>query len=385
MKNKIFLFLLLIGLATTSLYGQNYERYKKLIDTTLTSKHLGFSKNITITVPIEWQNDVAHDFPLIIVFDRQNPRSHNYILNTIDYLTSNEQMPSSILVSVESDEDHRVYETLHNVQSKKGLANENEQFLFDELIPLLENQYKASSFRVLIGHSRYGYFTTSLLSHRINDLNAVVAISPFFIEDNVNLIDSISKINRKLISNQKFFRFAIGGDYPNSYYKMDSLIKLHPNPKFDAKGVIFPEADHNVTPGLAIASSLYDIFEYWSKNQNLYLDNKVFDATTFDSLSGNIIAYYGQDLNFSLGVLSGRGWYFYGEEQYENAIKSWELLLTTYPNFSEGFLYILDAQLKMKKDYSETINRFNSSLSRSKMYSEKEKDKLKQELKKMIN
>ncbi len=237
MKNKIFLLLLLIGLVTTSLYGQNYERYKKLIDTTLTSKHLGFSKNITITVPIEWQNDVAHDFPLIIVFDRQNPRSHNYILNTIDYLTSNEQMPSSILVSVESDEDHRVYETLHNVQSKKGLANENEQFLFDELIPLLENQYKASSFRVLIGHSRYGFFTTSLLSHRINDLNAVVAISPFFIEDNVNLIDSISKINRKLISNQKFFRFAIGGDYPNSYYKMDSLIKLHPNPKFDAKGL----------------------------------------------------------------------------------------------------------------------------------------------------
>lgn len=385
MKNKIFLFLLLIGLVTTSLYGQNYERYKKLIDTTLNSKYLGFSKNITITVPIEWQNNISHDFPLIIVFDKQNPRSHNYILNTIDYLTSNEQMPSSILVSIESDEEHRVYETLLKVQSKKGLAYENEQFLFDELIPLLENQYKASSFRVLIGHSRYGYFTTSLLSHRINDLNAVVAISPFFSEDNVNLIDSISELNRKIFSNQKFFRFAIGGDFPNSYYKMDSLIKLQPIPKFNAKGLIFPEADHNVTPGLAIASSLYDIFEYWSKNQNLYLDNKVFDASTLDSLSGNIIAYYGQDLNFSLGVLNGRGWYFYGEEQYENAIKSWELLLTTYPNFSEGFLYILEAQLIMKKDYSETINRFNASVSRSNIYSEKEKDELRQELKKMIN
>lgn len=385
MKNKIFLLLLLIGLVTTSLYGQNYERYKKLIDTTLNSKYLGFSKNITITVPIEWQNNISHDFPLIIVFDKQNPRSHNYILNTIDYLTSNEQMPSSILVSIESDEEHRVYETLLKVQSKKGLAYENEQFLFDELIPLLENQYKASSFRVLIGHSRYGYFTTSLLSHRINDLNAVVAISPFFSEDNVNLIDSISELNRKIFSNQKFFRFAIGGDFPNSYYKMDSLIKLQPIPKFNAKGLIFPEADHNVTPGLAIASSLYDIFEYWSKNQNLYLDNKVFDASTLDSLSGNIIAYYGQDLNFSLGVLNGRGWYFYGEEQYENAIKSWELLLTTYPNFSEGFLYILEAQLIMKKDYSETINRFNASVSRSNIYSEKEKDELRQELKKMIN
>lgn len=370
---------------TKSLYGQKYERYKKLIDTTLTSKYLGFSKNITITVPIEWQNDIALDFPLIIVFDKQNPRSHNYILNTIDYLTSNEQMPSSILVSVESDEEHRVYETLHKVQSKQGLAYENEQFLFDELIPLLENKYKASTFRVLIGHSRYGYFTTSLLSHRINDLNAVVAISPFFYEDNVNLIDSISEINRKIISSQKFFRFAIGGDFPNSYYKMDSLIKLQPIPKFDAKGVIFPEADHNATPGLAIASSLYDIFEYWFKNQNLYLDNKFFDVNILDSLSRNITAYYGQQLNFSFGVLNGKGWYFFGEEQYESAIKSWELLLNSYPNFSEGYLYILEAQLKMKKDYSETINRFNASLFSSNRYSEKEKDELRQELKKMIN
>lgn len=385
MKNKIFLFLLLFNWVSASLYGQNYERYKKLMDTTLNSKYLGFSKNVTITVPIEWQNDISHDFPLIIVFDKQNPRSHNYILNTIDYLTSNEQMPSSILVSIASDEEHRVYETLHKVQSKKGLAYENEQFLFDELIPLLENQYKASPFRVLIGHSRYGYFTTSLLSHRLNDLNAVVAISPFFNEDNVNLIDSISEINREIISYHKFFRFAIGGDFPNSYHQMDSLIKLQSIPKFNAKGLIFPEADHNVTPGLAIASSLYDIFEYWSKNQNLYLDNKVFDATILDSLSGNIIAYYGQQLNFSLGVLNGKGWYFYGEEQYESAIKSWELLLNFYPNFSEGYLFILDAQIKMKKEYSETIYRFNASLSSSNMYSEKEKDELRLELKKLTN
>lgn len=385
MKNKTILFLILVFSVTTNLLGQNYERYKKLIDTTINSKYLGFSKNITITVPIEWQKDVNHDFPLIIVFDRQNPRSHNYILNTIDYLTSNEQMPSSILVSVESDDKHRVYETLHKVQSKKGLAYENEQFLFDELIPLFENQYKASPFRVLIGHSRYGYFTTSLLSHRINDLNAVVAISPFFNEDNVNLIDSVSVINRKIISNQKFFRFAIGGDYPNSFHKMDSLIKLQAIPKFNAKGLFFPEAAHNVTPGLAIASSLYDIFEYWSKNQNLYLDNQVFDATVLDSLSGNITSYYGQQLNFSLGALNGKGWYFFGEDQYESAIKSWEILLNSYPNFSEGYLYILQAQLKMKKDYSETINRFNASLSSSNMYSEKEKDELRIELKTLTN
>ena len=385
MTRQTLILTIFLGLLSTSIFAQNYERYKKLLDTTLTSKYLGFDKNITITVPVEWQKDVNRNFPLIIVFDRQNQRSHNYILNTIDYLTSNEQMPSSILVSVESVEKHRIYETLHKASSKEGLALENENFLFDELIPLLESNYKANSFRILIGHSRYGYFTTSMLSNRIDDLNAVVAISPFFAQENVNLIDSISSLSHQKISSQKFFRFAIGGDFPIDFHKMDSLIKSKPIEKFNAKGYIFPEADHNVTPGLTIGTSLYEVFEFWSKNQNKYLDNNVDDLTILDSLEEEVSAFYGKKLNFSLGTLNGKGWFFYGEGQYDNAIKAWEALLKSYPNFSEGYLYILDAQkqLKMTKNYSDTIDRFNASIASSNFYSEKEKDELRQELESM--
>lgn len=88
MKKTVY-FLLLIFIFSNNLFGQDYERYKKLLDTTITSKHLGFDKNITITVPFEWQKNTNRDFPLIIIFDRQNTRSHNFILNTIDYLSSN--------------------------------------------------------------------------------------------------------------------------------------------------------------------------------------------------------------------------------------------------------------------------------------------------------
>jgi enterochelin esterase-like enzyme len=176
MKKTVYL-LLLILICSTNIFGQDYERYKKILDTTITSKHLGFDKNITITVPFEWQKDLNRDFPLIIIFDRQNQRSHNFILNTIDYLTSNEQMPSAIIISVESEQKYRYLETLHKASSEKGLAEENEKFLFDELIPLAEKQYNASPFRLFIGHSRYGYFTSSLLMSSINDLNGVISLS----------------------------------------------------------------------------------------------------------------------------------------------------------------------------------------------------------------
>lgn len=383
MTRQAFILTIFLGLLTSTLFGQSYERYKKLLDTTLTSKHLGFDKNITVTVPIEWQKDVSRNFPLIIVFDKQNERSHNYILNTIDYLTSNEQMPSSIIISIESDQKYRYIETQYKESDKDGLATENEFFLFDELIPLAENIYKASSFRILIGHSRYGYFTSSLLFSRMNEINGIISLSPFFNQKNISLIDSIANLKNQIISSKKYYRFGIGDDYPSDFIKMDSAIKNLNIPLFDAKGFFFKEADHNATPGLTIGVSLYEIFEEWSKIQSKYISNEQKEISILDSLEREIISHYGSKLEFSLGILNGKGWYFYNEGQFERAIDAWEILVKSYPNFSEAYLYILDTQMQLerKNDYSDTIERFNASLASSNFYSDKERDELLQELK----
>ena len=190
MKSTTLIFLCLF-MAFAVAHSQSYERYTTLLDTTIQSDVLGFEKNIRVTVPIMWQEDLNSEFPLIVVFDSQNQRSHGYILNTIDYLSSTEQMPLAVVVSVESTQKHRLSETLHSVSGERGMLEKNEEFLFEELIPMAEEKWKASNFRILIGHSRYGYFTTSLFHSRINELNAVIALSPFYTQTNVNLVDSI--------------------------------------------------------------------------------------------------------------------------------------------------------------------------------------------------
>lgn len=377
---KTYYLIILTFICSYNLFGQGYERYKKILDTTITSKYLGYDKGITITVPFEWQKDLNRNFPLIIVFDRQNQRSHNYILNTIDYLTSNEQMPSAIIISVESEQKYRYLETLHKASSDNGLADENEKFIFDELIPLAEKQYNASQFRLFIGHSRYGYFTSSLLISRINELNGIISLSPFFTQTNVNLTDSIKKIDSQEFNSYKYYRFGIGNDYPSDFFKMDSAIKQLNNSEFNAKGFLFKEADHNVTPGLTIGISLYEIFENWSKIQAKYFSNEQEDLNIINSLEMEIQSNYGSRLEFSLGILNGKGWYFYNEGQFEKAIEAWELLVKSYPNFSEAYLYIIDAQIQLEDNYSQTENRFKISLSKSDIYSDKEKDELLQEL-----
>lgn len=386
MIKKLPVFLILFALLTTSLLAQNYERYKKLKDVTITSKNLGFDKNISVTVPIEWQDGAANRFPLIILFDKQNQRSHNYILNTIDYLTSTEQMPSSVIISIASEQRYRYIETSYKISDANGRALENEKFLFEELIPLAEKEYKASAFRVLIGHSRYGYFTSALFSSRINDLNAVISMSPFFIQKEVDLTDSIGKLNNRIYRSQKYYRFGIGNDFPDDFTKMDSILNQNThNPFLDMKGYRFKQAGHDVTPGLIISTALYELFEEWSAIQSRYSSVKQADLSIKPSLDKEIVSHYGAPLNFSIGVLNGKGWHFYNEKQYEKAVEAWNILMDAYPNFSEGYLSIINAQCRLKKDFSATTLKFRKSLTASRLYTEEQKEELEKELLELTN
>lgn len=355
---------------------REYESYKKLLDTILVSSNLGYNKNVTITVPLEWQRNLNREFPLIIVFDGQNQRNTNYILNTIDYLTSIGQIPSSVIISIESESELRTYETLHPISNKKGLALKNEKFVFEELITLAEKKYKASSFRLLIGHSRYAYFTTSLLFSRIDELNGIISLSPFYHQKNVNLLDSIIQIENQSLPSRKYYRFGMGNDFLSYYFEMNSTLKHLNNPLFDAKGIVFKEADHLVTPGLIIGGALYEIFEYWAERQSIYFSSEQSNLSMFNSLEENIFTNYGSQLIFSLGKLNEKGWIFYDEKEYEKAIEAWEILMKYYPNFSEGYLSILDAQIQLKQDFSNTIEKFNNSLTKSNIYSKEEKVEL---------
>ncbi len=371
-------YLVLAVLFLVSFKSYSFERYRTLCDTTFVSASLGYTKNITITVPREWQEDLDQRFPLIIIFDRQNQRSHQYILSAIDYLTSNEQMPSAVIVSVMSVQQYRFRETVHPQTDSSSLSEANEAFLFEELIPLMEKKYKAGKFRMLIGHSRYGYFATALLCKRSHELNAVIALSPFYRQKNVNLKDSLHQLQKEA-AETIYYEYGMGNDYPEDYQQLTEVLNNPPVGNLHTKGYCFPEADHNVTPGLIIGPALYDVFEFWSSVQTSFLRNKQQEANSLSALTAKITEHYQASLNFSLGMLNGKGWDYYNDGLYEKAIAAWEMLLQSYPNFAEAYLYIADARKQSGKEFKDILKKFDSALKNSVMYSPEEKTDLNNE------
>jgi len=382
MKLTISIFSIIV--MSLSVCSQKYERYKPLSDTLLFSKSLGYEKKISLTVPIEYQSDIKEkSFPLIIIFDSQNQRSYNFILRTIDYLTSNEQMPASIIVGVESDNENRYKETQLELSDKTAFGSKNELFIFDELIPFIQNNHKANNFKLLIGHSRYGYFSSLMLTKHYSELNAVISISPFMSQKNINLSDSISNLySQYSMDKTLYYRYGIGNDYPEDFKELELKLnfKNRANERANFKGYLFAEADHNATPGLTIGTALYEIFEFWSKQQNAYINNGNKNLNSSVTLSDEIIDHYGVSLKFSLGILNGKGWYFFNEKEFLLSIDAWERMLKEYPGFSEVYLNIIEAQKELNQDYTETLKKFKESLATTKFYSEEEIMELRKEL-----
>jgi enterochelin esterase-like enzyme len=357
-------------------YTQQYERYKKLPDTLFQSNALGYSKKLSITVPLEFQSDDSlKSFPLIVIFDSQNQRSYNYILNTIDYLTSNEQIPSAVIIGVESTEEYRYGETQLECSDQSAFGSKNEVFIMDELIPFAEKTLKTIDFNVLIGHSRYGYFTSYLLTKHADQLNAVISMSPFTTEKNVNLSDSIAKLYASYSSRKNlYYRYGIGNDYPDDFNELNEKLNTIQSPSKTAnfEGTLFKEADHTVTPGLIIGTALYEIFEFWSKQQNEFTYNDSKNSSSIRVHLDNVEQHYSAKLNFSFGTLNGKGWFFFGEKEYIKAIEAWELMMVSYPNFAEGYFGIMDAKIQLKQDYSETLKKLKECLLTTEFYTEDE-------------
>lgn len=377
-KHRLIIIFLLF---TNYILSQNYESYKKLADTTISSSYLGYPKNISVIVPKDWQQNIEKKYPLVLIFDRQNKRSNQFTINTIDYLTINDQMPASIIVSIDSEQIKRTKETLHKKTNSEGMAEENELFIFDELIPFIEKNYKANKFRVFIGHSRYGYLTTYLFEKRLHQLNAVISLSPFFTtQRNMNLTDSIVNVNSYKGKQTKYYRYGIGNDFPKEFEIMEQSLKLIDHKLINVKGVLFQEAYHNTTPGLIIPAALYEVFEYWSKQVNLFFDISNKNLNQLEIASENIKNHYGIKLRPSIGILNGKGWEFYNDKQYEKAITIWEILLTEYPNYSEGYLNIIWAQEELKLDTKQTKEKLIKNLNQSEFYTNSEKKEILKEI-----
>ena len=138
----------------------------------ITSRILGESRVVHVSLPINYAT-ARQRYPVVYLLDGQVRAFFDVTVAAAGYdLRSDAQtsvMPPPIVIGIE-----------HGDRSVDLGRNDSlfTRFLVDELIPLVDREYRTVPFRTLIGHSLGGRFALLTYCRAPNAFRAVVAISP---------------------------------------------------------------------------------------------------------------------------------------------------------------------------------------------------------------
>ena len=359
------------------------------MDTLFPSQVLGYHKNVSIFTPEKFGRNPEEKYALIIMFDRQDRRIMDNLLQSVDLLESYGQIPRTVVVGIESGRgpDQRRNEAKWGIDGGDAYGEVYDQFVFDELVPYVTEEFRIDRNQVIVyGHSWFGYHSTMILIHHIPDLFAVISASPCClrterIDDIVRAVTGCVPLERKF-----FYRVASGhdiGDDLDVYRELTGKLTLSRLPEnFDYKTTWFGSAMHMEVPGLLFHQALYDIYSDWADLAFAYADpanHPTFnDAALYDSLQTISDKIYGFRIPIYDRHLEMRVEYYrYIKDENiknEGTIATWKFMMEKYGETPELCFNIAETCLLQNKPDSA-----RQYLKKARAY------RLDEELKKKVN
>jgi predicted alpha/beta superfamily hydrolase len=251
---------------------------------------------------------------------------HTYFLHiagSVEQL-SRGQIPKMIYVHLETYSSGDLIPTPIETRPGSGGADRLIAFFKDELIPLIDENYRTQPFRVVLSSSWGGVFCLYTLLTQPAVFNGYIAATPWLIYDGEEryLLEHAEGLLKSRSFAHNFLFMAIGNDPdPGLHEGFEVLSRiLEDNPKQGLRvhHVSWPDEDHSSIAHKAVYDGLKWVFRDWREMPESVLSGGVSAVRRYPP---KLLALYGYDIGInprSLGMLANR---LKGEEKYEQAIE----------------------------------------------------------------
>lgn len=240
----------------------------------ITSEILSEERAYWISLPNSYNNDELSDkkYPIVIVLDG-NVHFHSLAAMVNARSTGNSdkrEMPEMIVVAllnVNRERDFTPDKIITKRENQTGGGDQFLAFIEQELIPSIERDYRTAPYRLLIGHSLAGLFTTHAYLKANSPFHAFVAIDPSFGTWEEEVIDAKTNGLAASVFNRPFYlATANWGEERNAKNRnrhRQFMEALHAKSKStcNATQQYYPDKNHSTVPIPAIYDGLSFIFE----------------------------------------------------------------------------------------------------------------------------
>jgi len=333
--------------------------FSQVTSKNIESKILQEYRNVKIYVPASYKKDSTKIYPLAIILDAED-LFDLYVANA-KLFAKKQEAPEQIIVGIPQLET-RIRDCSYNISngSPSPTAKDFMNFINLELLQYLDENYRLSPFKVLVGKSLTANFINYFLLGNSDNFNAFININPSYAQDMPGFLS-----NKIPAINIPIYYYLSSGSY-NSKSKQDkinavgNLFNASENTFIHHKMTFFKDINSTTSLGLSIPDALAFIYKMYGPISKKEYDTKISKMEPPDAISFlekkyvEIEYYFGTNIAIRQKDIIRIEPIIINKSNGDYLSEFGKMILRLYPNSPLGYYYI--------GRYYETGNEFKKAL-----------------------
>jgi len=327
-RSQLFTVVIIILFLTTLLWSQNENDAITLGKTvTIKSEVLDQEREMMVYLPDGYEGATIK-YPVLYLLDGGSHFLH--VSGVVQFLSSRGLMPQTIVVAIKNiDRNKDFLPTYVERQPTSGGAENFLTFISGELIPYIENNFRTTPYRILVGHSYGGTFTTYTFLEKPDTFDSYIAISPYLHWDEQLLVTQAKTAVKSSYDKSKYFYMTLGDEPPYipAIDKFTSIIETKSPEKLEFSYTQMIKETHNSIPHLTVYNGLEKLYAGWNLPQEKYEEG----LEAIDEHYKNISEKFNYEIITPEYVINMAGYNYLLKKEIEKAIDIFKENVKRYP------------------------------------------------------
>jgi len=241
---------------------------------TIHSEILGEDREIRIHLPIKYQRNIEQSYQVLYLLDGSSHLSHTS--GVLDFLVGYGQAPQLIIVAISQKQRSLELTPTHDSEKEfpSGGGEKFLDFIEQELMPHINNNYRTEPFNLIAGHSLGGLLVMHSMATRPHLFQAHFAYSPSLYWDNEVVLKQAVKFLKETESYKNYLYINMGNEglergddrgmaMRNGVLSLTALLNSNPPKDLLFRADVFEQENHQTTPVIGQFHAYRGLYPNW--------------------------------------------------------------------------------------------------------------------------
>ena len=339
-RSQLFTVAVIILFLTTLLWAENDDN-KIIIGETVTIKSevLDQERQMLVYLPDGYE-EATIKYPVLYLIDGGSHFLH--VSGVVQFLSSQGLMPQTIVVAIKNIDRNKDFlpTNIERVPTSGGAENFL-TFISDELIPYINTNFRTTPYRILVGHSYGGTFTTYTFLEKPDTFDSYIAISPYLHWDEELLVTQSETVLPSGYDKNKYFYMTLGDEPPYipAIDKFVSIIETRSPENLEFTYIQMIKETHGSIPHLTVYHGLEKLYSGWNLPQEKYEEG----LAAIDEHYKNISEKFNYDIKTPEYVINVAGYNYLLKKEFEKAIEVFQENINRFPTSANVYDSLAEA------------------------------------------